>query len=37
MGKKLWEIRCQALTEEFKLLTWDQIEEEIAEGRRERL
>ncbi|NEO58482.1 MAG: hypothetical protein F6K54_38790 [Okeania sp. SIO3B5] len=27
MGKKLWEIRCQALTEQSKLLTWDKIDE----------
>ena len=28
MGKKLWEIRCQAVTGESKLLTWDEIEDE---------
>jgi len=33
MGKKLWEIRCQALTDKSKLLTWDEINEEISESR----
>ncbi|NEP04506.1 MAG: hypothetical protein F6K25_16600 [Okeania sp. SIO2G4] len=32
MGKKLWEIRCQAITEQSKLLSWDEIEEEISES-----
>ena len=36
MGRKLWEIRCQAITEQSKLLTWDEINEEIAESRGER-
>ena len=36
MGKKLWEIRCQALTDKSKLLTWDEIEEEISESRGEK-
>lgn len=25
MGKKLWAIPCQALTDKSKLLTWDEI------------
>ncbi|MGK7921749.1 MAG: hypothetical protein AB4080_17275 [Trichodesmium sp.] len=36
MGKKLWQIRSQALAKQPKLLTWDEIEAEISDRRGER-
>ncbi|MGK7918900.1 MAG: hypothetical protein AB4080_02675 [Trichodesmium sp.] len=36
MGKKLWEISSRSLTKQSKLLTLDEINEEISESRRER-
>ncbi|MDY6803793.1 MAG: hypothetical protein SXA11_08310 [Cyanobacteriota bacterium] len=33
LGKKLWEIRCRSLADKPKLLTWDEIDEEISDIR----
>ena len=35
MGKKLWEISSRSLTKQSKLLTLDEINEEISESRGE--
>ena len=36
LGKKLWEIRCRSLADKPKLLTWDEINEEVSDRRGER-
>lgn len=36
LGKKLWEIRCGALANNPKLLTWDEIDAEVSDMRGER-
>ena len=36
LGKKLWEIRFRSLADKPKLLTWDEINEEVSDRRGER-
>jgi len=36
LGRRLWDIRCKAIAEGMRLLSWEELEEEKAKRRGER-